>query len=344
MKDNFVHCRIAGLKTAIACVKLMDVQQLATKIIPQVAILLLDKHNDVRTYSLTLMDASMERMRAYHEHLLQSTKDTPSKEEERRSSVSGATEAASSGASSASGSNVLSSPMIESWTSWGIQGISKTLDMDVGGTSGVEKRIGEINISNTPNAGKKLSTQAPAVTANSRSTKNSFGDEDDNVASRNNDNGLDDSEHFFEARSFPPSKSGASNGDGAGVNSWGDDDLDSALRFDDDDMGLDDSGNGSFGQHTPGAKTKPSTSTASSNASGGGLLGSLGAPSSTHSSSSNFGSNTVPKVNSFGSDISSQGASSKVPAGITSTTSKKKVEKAAVKKLEFNKEDDWEDF
>lgn len=342
MKDNFVHCRIAGLKTAIACIKLIDVQQLATKIIPQVAILLLDKHNDVRAYSLSLMDASMERMRSYNEHLLQSSKEASSKDDERRASVGGGIAAptsgggggATSGAGGGAGGNnangLLGSPMLESWTSWGIQGISKTLDMDAG--NGPDKRIGEISVHSA------VATPQPAKSKSSSSTAAA-------IDSSSNHNNLDDSEHFFEARSFPAEKTSTAAATAAG--SWGDDDLDSALRFDDDDMGLDDSNNGFGGGSTPrGVSGKQMSSVP-----GGGATGTLGGTSSTHSSTSTLGipsSASIPKVSSFGSDGSSHTGSAattapKIPAGMTSS-SKKKAEKVAVKKLEFSKEEDWEDF
>lgn len=341
MKDNFVHCRIAGLKTAIACIKLIDVQQLATKIIPQVAILLLDKHNDVRSYSLSLMDVSMERMRAYNEHLLQSSKEASSKDDERRTSVGGGSGTAAAGAGGAAGGSattvggnnangILGSPMLESWTSWGIQGISKTLDMDVG--NGPDKRIGEINVHSA------AATPQPVKSKSSSSTAAA-------IDTAGNSNNLDDSEHFFEAQSFPAEKTTA--GASAAAGSWGDDDLDSALRFDDDDMGLDDSNSGFGGGSTP----RGATSKHMSSATGGGATGTLGGTSSTHSSTSTLGmvsSATIPKVSSFGSEGSSYTGTAatnapKIPAGMTSS-SKKKAEKVAVKKLEFSKEDDWEDF
>jgi SCY1-like protein 1 len=336
MKDNFVHCRIAGLKTAIASIKLIDVQQLATKIIPQVAILLLDKNSDVRNYSLSLMDASMERMRTYHDHLLQSAKENSAKDEERSAASGGAasTSANTSGAAGGASSNILGSPMLESWTTWGIQGISKTLDMD--GSSGMEKRIGEINIS-TPGAGEKnLKMQqpggGPGTSAVGRGNSNSIGDEFDS-------HNLDDSQHYFEARSYPTKGHESS----ASAGAWGDDDLDSALRFDDDESFYDNSSG--TGNRTPGAGTKST---------GGGIVGALGGVSSTHSSSNNFSSSVgIPKVSSFGSDISIGGAG-KISSGIAATSSnntapvssskRKTAEKVAVKKLEFSKDDDWEDF
>ena len=36
LKDPFLHCRSAGLRAAAACLALIDVPQLATKLLPQV--------------------------------------------------------------------------------------------------------------------------------------------------------------------------------------------------------------------------------------------------------------------------------------------------------------------
>lgn len=42
MRDNFMHCRVAGLKAAIASLSLLDHPQLTNKVMPQV-ILVLDE-------------------------------------------------------------------------------------------------------------------------------------------------------------------------------------------------------------------------------------------------------------------------------------------------------------
>lgn len=70
MKDNFPHCRVAGLRTANACVKLLDIPQVASKIVPQASILLLDKAAEVRSLALTLIEACLQELRAHHEALL----------------------------------------------------------------------------------------------------------------------------------------------------------------------------------------------------------------------------------------------------------------------------------
>eukprot|EP01031_Cornospumella_fuschlensis_P036732 gene36732-44555_t len=69
MKDNFVHCRIAALKTSMAVGKLLDVPQVAGKLMPQASVLCLDKHPEVRTLSITLLENSIDLIKSYHVRL-----------------------------------------------------------------------------------------------------------------------------------------------------------------------------------------------------------------------------------------------------------------------------------
>ncbi|RYH16009.1 hypothetical protein EON65_30820 [archaeon] len=66
MKDNFVHCRIAALKTSMAVGKLLDVPQIAGKLMPQASVLCLDKHPEVRSLSIALLENSIEMIKNYH--------------------------------------------------------------------------------------------------------------------------------------------------------------------------------------------------------------------------------------------------------------------------------------
>lgn len=75
LKDNFLHCRIAGLKASVACLNLLDLSQLTTKIMPQVFSLLLDRSNEVRELALKFIDLSTKLMRENHENLCISEKN-----------------------------------------------------------------------------------------------------------------------------------------------------------------------------------------------------------------------------------------------------------------------------
>lgn len=141
MKDNFMHCRVAGLRTANACVKLLDAAQMASKLVPQASILLLDKSAEVRSLAFTLIESCLDALRLNHEAMAAKTKadgganvgslsSTPSKQDLSSSSFSappgGAARSSSAGggASSTEDNNTSSG-----WSSWSVlQGISKSLE------------------------------------------------------------------------------------------------------------------------------------------------------------------------------------------------------------------------
>lgn len=142
MKDNFMHCRVAGLRTSNACVKLLDVTQMASKLIPQASILLLDKSAEVRSLSLTLIESCLEVLRANHEQMCAKTRaeggsintgNTPSKASYGDSSPStpssSAKRAVSSMGATESAGSTAPDPSASSWSSWSVlQGISKSIE------------------------------------------------------------------------------------------------------------------------------------------------------------------------------------------------------------------------
>ena len=74
MRDNFVHCRVAGLKAATACLNILDLNQLTTKLMPQVCSLLLDRSNEIRELSLKFLEQSTKLMRDNHDVLSETEK------------------------------------------------------------------------------------------------------------------------------------------------------------------------------------------------------------------------------------------------------------------------------
>lgn len=366
---------MAGLKTSIACVKLMDIPQLATKIIPQAAILLLDKSTDVRTLALTLMDASMNRMRVFHEETTAAQKEA--RDEERNKTQSTPSSSSSSanaqgGGGGGAGSSVLSSPMLESWTSWGMQGLSKTLDMDTS-SGAADKRIGELrstqsqaqitspssaaNTTQTSSFSSKVHSHTQPSASSSRAAAATMDEDEVDLG----DVDMDDDNSFFDAKPFHQQTAAASTGHASSASTahaiaassdgWGDDDLDSALRFDDNDAFDDNSSRGaksSDGNRTPVLSTATAKKTLASTAS-------LSSSTQLRPASDSFGSygqglatshqQTVPKVSSVGSDLSASSLTTSKKIGTASTASSSAAKaKPAVKKLEFSKDDDWEDF
>lgn len=154
MKDNFMHCRVAGLRTANACVKLLDAAQMASKLVPQASILLLDKSAEVRSLAFTLIESCLDALRLNHEAMVSKAKaegganvgglpSTSSRQDMSSSSSSAFSSsapgsAARSGSAGGGGGNAEDSAS-SGWSSWSVlQGISKSLESAtiVGGSSG----------------------------------------------------------------------------------------------------------------------------------------------------------------------------------------------------------------
>lgn len=338
----------------------MDAAQLASKIIPQCSILLLDKSADVRVLALSLMDQSTARMRQYHEYMLQAGKEG-NKDDDNQQNKSSSSSSSSSASMPASGSGM----DLNSWTSWSgsmLQGISKTIDQTpstpttagAGSSSSMmstpsnkQPDLGNVspggnNFSSTFSDKVSISKQAnkpkPIVKKNEDDWED-FGD-DDNSMNHNNS-----------------SKNTTSAGAG-----WGDD-LDGALDFDDDDgdkntysssnqnsgktgpakksafdelddLNLDDDDDDVY-RPPPSASKTTSSSTSSSRAPAIIPPASISSPVTSRPVTSSMSLSSAKPVTSSIATSSLESASS---------IKAKKTTKIAVKKLEVSKGDDWEDF
>lgn len=80
MKDPFVHCRIAGLKSVLSCMDLIDRKFLATKLLPQVCGLVVDPNAAVRELAMNVLTESMSGMQELH---LEMKREAAVKEAER---------------------------------------------------------------------------------------------------------------------------------------------------------------------------------------------------------------------------------------------------------------------
>ena len=69
MRDGFVHCRVAGLKAAIACLPLLDHGQLTSKVLPQACSLMLDRSAEVRELAMKLIEQGVALMKQQHKKL-----------------------------------------------------------------------------------------------------------------------------------------------------------------------------------------------------------------------------------------------------------------------------------
>ncbi|TRM70299.1 armadillo-type protein [Schizophyllum amplum] len=67
LKDSFVHCRVAGLMALMATIDCFDVEEVATKVIPNMAFILIDKEKLVRDQAFKTMDLFVKRLEKHAE-------------------------------------------------------------------------------------------------------------------------------------------------------------------------------------------------------------------------------------------------------------------------------------
>lgn len=106
---SHIYCRIAGLKSASACLEMIDVQQLATVLMPQVCVMLVDRNSEIRQLAVNFLDSCKPILRSYHDTLMKA----PVEEKEDKSQTK--SESQNTGTASV-------------WASWAVDGLSKTLE------------------------------------------------------------------------------------------------------------------------------------------------------------------------------------------------------------------------
>lgn len=202
MKDNFVHCRIAALKTSMAVGKLLDVPQIAGKLMPQAAVLCLDKHPEVRSLSITLLENSIETIKNYHIRLA---------EEKQQSKDDLASPQSNAGGS-----------MDYLNTSWSLlQSVTKSAVATPGPTGAAPS----LNATTPLKESKEVPPSTP-TSSNIMSIKSSTA-AGPTIAKKNIV--LDDDDMDFDQPADDVS-SKLSNMDFGGDDTWGDDDLDDILK------------------------------------------------------------------------------------------------------------------
>ena len=308
MRDPFVHCRLAGLKAAVACIELLDIPQLTGKIMPQACTLLVDRSGEIREMSLSLLDASATILRQYHERTLHADKLAAA-----NSAASGAgngqqqQQQNKQDPSSATGGGGGGS----TWTSWVSDGLSKTIEKvaTVSDDSAVDKLRQNVvsssglttSVGSSGGGGVDGSSSSSSGNLSSRATSSS------NVS-------IDNDSSFI----------GTAPDDGWGDDDWGVDDDERERKGSgwggDDDLDLDDD-DGNSGDDTPPGG--PSSS------SGGGTLG-------------------VPKVSrTTESSFSSTSAKTDATTGVLSIKSKAAKPAIVSKKLSKDAEagsNDWDSW
>jgi hypothetical protein len=296
------------LKTALASIKLLETTQIATKIIPQCSMLVLDKSTEVRNLALTLMDGSMARLRDYHESMIEAEREA--KEEALAKKFP-----STPSQSSMNTSGILSTPVAESimnvggWTSWLT---SKQSESTLAGNSNV-------NIDNSMNMSNTLEPGSPGPSmANLNLGNNNSIDELDNT-----------SKSTTSIKSLSLSNKSTSK---AAVNNKG---------WDEDDFGFGNDDN------TDNHKPKPQQNKNNNNTSNKGFDDfddGLNFDDDDDEDNQQQQKNTAKKFSSssLSAKANQEGGSEK------SKSTKEKAKpaaKIAVKKLDFKKDDEaWEDF
>ena len=174
MRDPFVHCRLAGLKAALACIELLDILQLTGKIMPQACTLLVDRSADVREMALNLIDASAGILRRYHEKTVQSDRAAAAAALEKGGGA-GASNGHAGHEPQASGGDNRSGAPVSSWTSWVGDSLSKTIEKATDSTVDSKRPSDAVPPAALPRSVPTPSSSgftAPAATADSRSSSN----------------------------------------------------------------------------------------------------------------------------------------------------------------------------
>jgi SCY1-like protein 1 len=141
MKDGFTHCRVAGVRAAAACIDLIEVTQLCGKVMPQVCLLLLDPCQEVRELAMELLRGGLGPVGKNHLRLCRENEVASREREQKRLSAgpgSGSNPASSrpsespgGGAGTGGASPTASTPSKGGWTSWAVDGLSKTIEKAV---------------------------------------------------------------------------------------------------------------------------------------------------------------------------------------------------------------------
>jgi hypothetical protein len=123
MRDNFMHCRVAGLRAAVACLSLIEPAQLSKSLMPQLCILLLDRHVDVRELALQLLESCLPLMKTEMRRLTELEQAAKARGEHSNADGDGrgAGQSSTSGGGGSGGNDSATS----SFLSWAVDGLAK---------------------------------------------------------------------------------------------------------------------------------------------------------------------------------------------------------------------------
>lgn len=121
IKDSFIPCRLAGLKSIQVSLNLLNFNEFALKILPQIIILSIDNYQEIREISINIIEVSLDLIKKNHVTL--NIKEKEQKLQNEKNNINNTNVPTSSSSSSTSS---------DYWSSWGgtvLQGISKAIDI-----------------------------------------------------------------------------------------------------------------------------------------------------------------------------------------------------------------------
>lgn len=223
MRDNFVPCRISGLKAATTCITVLDHAQLVSKVLPAVCILIMDRSGEVRELAFAFIEQAVRILREGHEKQLRTERENAEKQ---------TSDSPQKGAQAQSGG----------WTSWAVDGISKTLEkVTIDGTAPVSASTSNsYNHNNSSHKNSNTNSHATSntsshATSNTNTSTNSYKiekriDNDDTNDAWGDDDvdwGDDDDGDMNNKNVLPKQKSSSTinTNDDWGGNGWDDDEI-----------------------------------------------------------------------------------------------------------------------
>ena len=202
LKDVFLHCRVAGLKAALASLPLLvdcDYAQLVGKLLPQVCTLLIDKNEEVRRLSLQFVDEITVFVRTRSEQQAKADELAAAKLARSKAAAASSSggnhrdtgnhsvgdDVVNDGAGHSSNAGNSSASKEESgwtgaWTSWAVESLSKSIEQvttvsSSAASAGAGAHSAEIVFKNKPPA-QKIPPKAVKAVA---TKEEGWGDEDD---------------------------------------------------------------------------------------------------------------------------------------------------------------------
>jgi SCY1-like protein 1 len=215
MKDPFVHCRIAGLKSTLSCLSIIEKPLFATKMLPQVCALTVDGNSTVRELAIKVMEESLLGLKDLNSEM--KSQQAAKEAERERLGVAekeriSASNMGSMGNSAAGGSQSQASTMSSTMSS-----------QSSSGSMGSYGSAGQMGGGGNSNAGYG---QFDHGNGNGRQNSYDRGSGDRDLLDFGNNNGGGSAGGGVRGMSLPPAAPIGNDADG-----WGDD----------DDWGLDDS-------------------------------------------------------------------------------------------------------